>query len=501
MSAREDSTSRSVRLSKHFELIVKGKREIKSAADGARFLDALCDEADASKRVEALIAAPKGLDACAKAVRLSLDHSFLVGAGTDLLLYLAAPSLKQLASGHFLRRLLEVIVEPPTFWNALVDAHRKRLLTERASQAFGWLLLELLSSHSKDLPDVRQIAEEATRDSSLINSPAIEVRTLGQRVKDVLNTTSTEASQAGGRHDNDFSNFRDIKILPTADEFASKERPFYRTADAVASAEISLRGALHLDNQFRLLRENLLGELRSDFQIASGQKRGSRRNFVIAGLRFDGIDFGPETKPKPCCLKVICEKDIHQLVNLGSMSNRLKYIKNNKNFIRHQSFGCLISDGQVLAFATVERDDDLLARLPPVIVLRIDEQGAFTKVLVACKSSQDLRFVQVDTAVFAYEPILKCLQNITELPLKEQIVDLRPDSSTIEARVISTAVLDSIQKDSLGDLQHILNTPKPIRLDGPQAKSLINGLTRRVSLTQGPPGTCHDIGLKQNIRT
>ena len=195
MTAQEDASGRSARLSKYFELTVKGKREIKSAADGLRFLEALCAETDASKRVESLIAAPKGLEACAKTVRLSLDRPFLIGAGTDLLLYLSAPSLKQLASGHFLYRVLEAIVEPPSFWNALIDAHQKRLLTDRANQAFGWLLLEILSSHTAGLPDVRPIAEQVTEDASLIDSPALEVRAIGQKIKHVLNTTSTELSQ------------------------------------------------------------------------------------------------------------------------------------------------------------------------------------------------------------------------------------------------------------------------------------------------------------------
>ncbi|ORY15668.1 P-loop containing nucleoside triphosphate hydrolase protein [Clohesyomyces aquaticus] len=493
MAAQEDASSRSARLSKYFDLIVKGKRELKSAADGPRFLEAFCDESDASKRVEALIAAPKGIEACAKAVRLSLDRSFLIGAGTDLLLYLSAPSLKQLASGHFLYRVLEAIVEPPSFWNALIDAHRKRFLTERASQAFGWLLLEILSSHVEGLPDVRPIAAQATEDESLINSPSLEVRTLGQKIKHVLNTTSTELNQeaisAGGRHDNDFADFRQVKILPTSDEFASTERPFYRTADAVASAEVDDRGAIHLDNQFRLLRENLLGELRNDFQIATGQKKGSRRNFAIPGLTFDGIDCGPDNKRKACCLKLCCKDDIPQMARMKTARERSQYVKENKNFIKHQSFGCLISDGQVVAFATVERDEDLLSRSPPVIVLRIDDQELFKKVLIASKSFLDLRFVQVDTAVFAYEPILKCLQKITELPLKEQIVDLQPGSSSAEAEVMPAHIINRIRKDSLDDLSRTLDTPKPIKLDGPQADSLLNGLTKRVSLIQGPPGT------------
>ncbi|KAF2471116.1 P-loop containing nucleoside triphosphate hydrolase protein [Lindgomyces ingoldianus] len=491
MAAQEDASSRSARLSKYFDLIVKGKRELKTSADGPRFLEALCDEIDAAKRIEALIAAPKGLEAVAKAVRLSLDRPFLIGAGTDLLLYLTAPSLKQLCSGQFLYRVLEAIVEPPSFWNALLDAHEKRLLTERASHAFGWLLLEILSSHTEGLPNVRSIAEQVTENGSLTESSSLNVRNIGQKIKHVLSTTFTHSSEdgPGGRHDNDFANFREIKILPTSDEFVSKETPFYRTADAVASADIEARGAIHLDNQFRLLRENLLGELRNDFQTATGQQKGSRRNLVIPGLTFEGIDCGPETRRKFCSMKLRCQKDIPRMAHLTNAKNRLQFVKDNKNFIRHQSFGCLISDGNVVAFATVERDENLLSHSPPVIVLRIDDPASFTKVLLVTKSSPDLQFVQVDTAVFAFEPILKCLQRMTVLPLKEQIVDLQPGSSEENAHVVPATIIDKIQRNSQDDLRGILGTPKSIKLDRPQAESLLKGLTRKVSLIQGPPGT------------
>jgi hypothetical protein len=246
---------------------------------------------------------------------------------------------------------------------------------------------------------------------------------------------------------------------------------------------------VHLDNQFRLLRENLLGELRHDFQTATGQKKGNRRKIFIKDLRFVGIDCGPENKRKACCLTLSCKNDIPQMAHLQTTTGRLKYVKDNKNFVKHQSFGCLISDGQVLAFATVDRDENLLSRSPPIIVLRIEDRESFTRTLLASKSSGDLSFVQVDTAVFAYEPILKCLQKMTELPLKEQIVDLQPGSSTVEAEVLPLNIVDRIRRDAQDDLGLTLDTPKPIKLDKPQAESLLNGLTNRVSLIQGPPGT------------
>lgn len=194
-SGNENVTDRSEKLLKYFELTLKGKRDLKSVADGSRFIEAFCDIQDTSKAVESIIAADKGLEACAKAIRLSLDITFITGPATDLLLCLSDPSLKQLASGHFLLLILEAIVEPSSFWTALVDAYEKRMLSDRGVQAFGWLLLELLCSNLQVSLDVRPLAEEVTAESSLLEFPAIEVRTLGQRIKHVLNTTSTDLTQ------------------------------------------------------------------------------------------------------------------------------------------------------------------------------------------------------------------------------------------------------------------------------------------------------------------
>jgi hypothetical protein len=38
------------------------------------------------------------------------------------------------------------------------------------------------------------------------------------------------------------------------------------------------------------------------------------------------------------------------------------------------------------------------------------------------------------------------------------------------------------------NLKPILGTPKDIKLDSSQARSLISGLTQKVALIQGPPG-------------
>ncbi|KAF2813185.1 P-loop containing nucleoside triphosphate hydrolase protein [Mytilinidion resinicola] len=489
-----DVSGRSAKLLKYFLQAIHGKRAIQTASDGQRFFEALGDQKDRLNCVEKLIAADHGLRVLKESLRFDVSRPFLIGPATDLLLYFSEPALRQLCSGQFLLRILEVIADPPTFWNALVKAHKERVLTENATEAFAWLLLELLSARTDGLLDVRDIAEDVTKNKSLLDSPSIEVRKYGQKLKHVLQTTASNAPYGGaagpgGRHDNDFVDFRQVAILPTPDELFSTEKPFYRQADAIKSAEADSRGAMHLDNQFRLLREDMLGELRTDLQIAQGRKNGKRRSAIVRGLYLTSLDCGTAQRRKPCSMVLRCIEDIPQLSKIESPTDRLKYVRNEYKFLKHQSFGSLMVGKELVAFATLERDENLLAQKPPSIVLRLSSEAAFTKALLVAKSGHLLDFVLVDTAVFAYEPVLKCLQTKTQIPMQEELLQMDINESLPESEVQPKRIVELIRQNSQQDMRKVIGTPKDIKLDASQAKSLISGLTRRVCLIQGPPGT------------
>ncbi|KAF3228249.1 hypothetical protein TWF106_007498 [Orbilia oligospora] len=491
MGDQEDSAKRLVRQTKLFNAIIHGHRELKSPAEGDRFLESLCAQEDVAKCVESVVAATGGINAVAKSFRFSGESVFLNGVAASVLHRLAHPSLKQLYAGEFLNRVLEAIVEPPTFWNTFVDAHQAQILNDTATHAFAWLLFEILSSRSSEgLPDVRDVAERVTGNESLINGSSLEIRNLGQKIKHLLSSTSSNGVEEGpgGRHDNDFVDYRKVKLLPTTDEFASRERPFYRRADAVESVDDPSKSLVHLDNQFRLLREDFLRELRDDFQIAIGQKKGKRR-FILEGLEFNGVDCGAIKKRKLCSVKLQCNVPVPQLKGLQGVTARKFFLRENKKFIKHDSFGCLINGDKIVAFANVDRDEDLLAQEKPVIVLRIEDEQSFNKVLYMSKTSSELKFVQVDTAFFAYSPILKRLQSMKEIPLRDQLLGLGPGSNEALSGIMPTSVVNSIRINFEDDLQSILGTSKSVKLDAAQAKSLLAGLRKKVSLIQGPPGT------------
>ncbi|KAF2868659.1 AAA domain-containing protein [Massariosphaeria phaeospora] len=385
MADQEEVAKRVARLTKLFNGVIHGYRELKTAADGNRFLEALCAQNDASKCVENLIAAPEELNAVAKVFRFQRDSTFLNGPATATLRYLHDPSLKHLYAGQFLHRVLEQIVEPLTFWNTFVEAHHAGILTEDGTHELAWLLHEILCSRNEAFPDVRDVAERVTQYESFINSSSLEVRNIGYKIQHILQRSSTDVQDGpGGRHDNDFADFRKIKILPTSDE--------------------------HLQN---------------------------------------------------------------------NVPARKKFLMENSKIIKHQSLGCLISNGNIVAFASVDRDTDMLAKQPPVLVLRVSDENSFKKVLLASKLASDLLFVQVDTAVFAYEPILKRLQNMSEVPLQEQLLELGPDSSEALTGIHPSTIINTIRENLDSDLQNILRTTRSVNLDNAQAESLLIGLAKR----------------------
>jgi hypothetical protein len=492
MSTAPSDSSRSTRLAKFLGLVLQGKRGIGNASDTKLFLEAICDQENHQSCVEKLVASSQALVALQSALRFDVSPSFINQNTAHFIKYLSQPAVKQVCNGQFLRQLLLTIVEPPTLWKALLELYKDRLLAKDSVQAFAWLLLELISLPASSGVDVLQDAQSVSTDGSLLESPSHEIRTLGHKIQHVLLAKSSNSPvdpefAPGGRHDNDFTDFRKVAIFPTADEFLSAEKPFYRRADAVTEAQPEHRVAMHLDNQFRLLREDMLAELRNDLQIARGQKKGRRSALVLRKLSPAGISCGDEKRRKPCTLAVRCESGLEQFANLP-LSRRKEFLNENRTFLKHQSFGCMIRGDEIVAFATVDRNEDALILQPPVVMLQISGDEAFKKTLFALRLSNNVEFLLVDTPIFAYEPVLNRLQERVDLPLAEELLDLSPKNRTPESPLIPELVMKQLKESSDNNVKHILKSAKDIRLDPSQMSSLIAGLTQALSLIQGPPG-------------
>ena len=419
---------------------------------------------------------------------------FQNGQATMLLKYVQSPDLKIIQGGKHLRQIILNIVEPPFFWVPFLASFRNGSLSTDAQQCFGWLLSELLLLPDKGASFLN-VAHDPSIESAFKKSTSLDVRTVGQRVKHVASVFNSsnedeEESGPGGRHDNDCTDFREIAIHPTADEILSEEPAFIRVAGRIDEPEASVtRLALHLDNQFRLLREDMLIEMREELQIVTGKKQGRHRGLSIDGLTPLNIDCGDheERKPLPWGVQFRCTKDFPQLGKVKSKERR-NYFSTNRNVLKHQSLACLIIDGMIASFPTIHRDLDQLAREPPVVTLQFSEKTSTIKSLLRMKNARHLRLVQINTAVFAFEPVLKGLQELRDMPLVDELLYWEPECPMSQPSHAPWKLIRTLEADPTQDLRHLLDLNNPVRLDESQLMSLLSGLKQRVSLIQGPPG-------------
>lgn len=488
-------TGRAGRLAGLFRNILNGNRKIRSANDAKLFFEAARAQAAPSSCVEAIVASKHGIEALQLAVRVDLSVSFLQTQTLQFLAYLDEPKLGILADGQILQRALVAIAKPPTFWNELVTAARSNALDEGAFRVFSWLCFSLLSLPEDAEVDVVTDIVPMDQSKRFTEASCPETRKIGYKIQRLLqlqispDNKSIDGYSPGGRHDNDFADFRKVVVYPTTDEFLSKERPFYRRAKEVFETDVLERAAVHLDNTYRLTREDLLGELRSDWQIAQGRKSGRRSALTLSQLWPAFLELGDEKARKKCSLALRCGAGLEEL-GKKHQSARKKWLEDNKSYLRHQAFGALYQGEEIFGFAFVDRDVDGLLESPPVVILQFTDHKALKKALLALRTAQDVRFTLVDTPVYAYEPVLERLKKIKELPLQEQLLDASQATDDFiphPAIQIITERLASSTADVSIKIKNV-RVNKTVQLDSSQRRSLINALSKKVSVIQGPPG-------------
>ncbi|KGO64122.1 ATPase, AAA-type, core [Penicillium italicum] len=445
---------RSERLAKYFGAVIYGKQEVQDLNNFKRFVEAVLDQSDPSIVVQRIISSKSALDALQNGLRFNLTPVFINGYTAKLIQYLNHREVKLLCNGQFLEQLLLIILEPRALWGAFLEAFRTRKLEMHAIQALCWLMTELLSLPPSCGVDIRADAQTVLDDGSLFSSPSVDIRNAGHKIKYRLEmkspATTLQHSEitAGGRHDNDFVDFRLTAIFPTADEMGCTEKPFYRRAEEVAQLPSGQRIVGHIDNQFRLLREDMLSELRDDLQIARGTKKGRRSGFHLRNLFLAHIRCasGTQNRLQPCTIGVTAQIGLEKLNNL-SADGRKDFLKSMPQFVKHRAFGCLLRDTEIVAFATIERDIDELVSNPPVVMLRIAGEEALKKSLLYLKLYQDVEFLLVDTAMFAYEPILKCLQERIDLPLTEELFLYERDQPVKDSTLAPWNVVNKLKEE------------------------------------------------------
>ena len=489
--------ARATKLARLLDSILYGNRALKTVQDGLHFIESLCGQPDPPTCIERVISSPYGLSSVQACMRFDATLAFQNGPATDLIRYIQCPTLKIILGGDYLHQTILHIVEPPFFWHSFVSSFRKSSLNEDAQQCFGWLLHELICLPPERTAAYRDLAHDSSIQMLLLESPSFEVRTLGQRIKHVLSLFNSPSGEdpdfgPGGRHDNDFTDFREVAILPTADEILSEEEPFLRVAEAIDDPEnTEKRLVTHLDNQFRLLREDMLAEMRDELQIVFGKKKGKRRGLITEGFMVLDLICGDPRKRRPWGMRLQATTSLQHLFHCKP-KDRKAYLDSNRNLFKHQSLTCLVLDDEIVAFPTIERDVDHLADKLPIVTLLFAGKMSTIKALLRLKTAKSVKLVQIDTAVFAFEPVLRGLQRLKDMPLVDELLFWCPEHSMSQPPHAPTAFIGQVERNPTRDLQGLLSTTKSIQLDDSQALSLLTGLKQKVSLIQGPPGETAD---------
>ncbi|OTB10549.1 hypothetical protein K445DRAFT_27497 [Daldinia sp. EC12] len=495
----QDTNFRSRALDKFFYRILEGKgKPLEGVRDAQRFLESIVNRTDKPDCIERLASSKAGQQALHKSLTVDTSVEFINNHVSNLLKFLADPALQRVCEGELLNQVLWVMVDPPLFWDSLIQNVKSEQIEPQAVEGFAWLLLQLILLPQSRSSKFREAALSLCQDDTLkkleescspISKSTIQkISALVQPLQSVANSHLVSKFSPGGRHDNDFTNYHDISILPTRAEMESTERPFYVQA-AVAFEEGNINRALdHLDNQFRLLREDMLADMREDLRnMRSQTRKKSWRNMIIKDLSLEDLHKDSMANDRPCNLVLRCSEDILNMAD-ASIEQRKKELKKSPAFLKHQSFGCFMKGDTLLAFASLDRNEDMLALHPPRLCLQVVGEDMLANLLVALQGDT-VDFLLVSTPIFAYEPILERLKRKTDIELDHDILvrSKEPQESPIAPQEIIDALQLSLTSPT--PLQHLIGTTKKINLDPSQVKALIYGLQCQTCQIQGPPGT------------
>ena len=487
---------RIARLTKVFQSVISGKTLI-SPVNAPLFLEAISKHANHAECFTAIVTSSSGLQALQNSLQYDLSTKFFNSQVLALVRSLQNDELAAINNGFVLTDIITKLSTVNIFWMEFLKVYMKGDLDEGGILAFGWLLWRLCHLPSGAPSKIVSDADLTKISEQLTSSMNDEIRYIGRKIQDVLTTSQPidtvdmSSSAPGGRHDNDHADFRQISIMPTQLEIQCTSEAFLRPSSFLEDpATEPYRVAMHLDNQFRLLREEMVSEMKEEFSIATGKKKGHHRGVKISGLSLIGIECGPEGKRDKWGLVCVCDKDLAQLEKCKGEKERLAYLtdKTKSSFFKHQSLICLLAGKDIIGFATINRDEQRLVKNPPQIVLQFEDAQSIKKVLYNFKLQNELTLIQINTAVFAFEPVLNGLQQAKTLPLSSELLLWKQDNPTEEVEVQANTIVQALRLEPKRNLRLILNTPKDINLDSSQARSLISGLTRKVALIQGPPG-------------
>ena len=342
-------------------------------------------------------------------------------------------------------------------------------------------------------------------------------------------------SSSGRRHDNDHEDIVNIKILPTAEEIRSQRAEYLPSKEPESWHIPGIRGML--DQQFRLLREDTVGQLRDCVRVimeslthsqprdSSGKSRDmslSLKIFKYSRVSLADVSFENQKKQ----LVVVATFDQPTHLQKSSERDRAAWWENSRQ-LQLDSLVCLLdSEGNALFFSVYNRgaiqgqevgQREENQKVPTLwsdpstafITLRLIDMDnpALVSVLGRDWKSTQIQHVLVEfpgVLLPSFQPTLEALQSMSRDP-DVPFSDLLLHDSNM--RIGKTAwPAYATQPGFYFDFAPIAAKGDPLRLsrnravdtsvlkarttlDDAQCTALVGALSRNLALMQGPPGT------------
>jgi hypothetical protein len=483
------------RLKKVFDDVVNGDRQL-NAILIPHFIRGISTHPDPAACLHTLVTSEHGLKAIQTTVSSNLSTQSLNDNVAVLLAHLRDSKLEYLGGGDTLQRLLRTLVETPGFWSSLVTAFKTGQLQPSTERSFSWLFFQLVVSPPEISEKYRHAASNTDIVQTLLRSLDPETRSNARKIRHIISLYADDEvvpsdwlEAPGWRHDNDPYPFREVSILPTPDEINSTERPYLRPVDEIDDLKLTCpitAFAVHVENQFRLLREDLVHDARENVQVALRKKKGKHTGEFITGLFLTDIYIDDKSK---WGLEFTCSEDLPLLRRaIDDDEVRKDLLEKNRNYLRNRSFACLVSGNEVVAFVTIIRDVDLLAQNPPVIAVQLEGRTAIKNALHQLRRCPLVSLVQLNTPLFAYEPVLRSLQAMRPTQfLYDGTLLVKPHRPRAAPGDLSDIDQGDVS-DLISNIPPTAGAQNPITLDDAQMEAFVCGLTQKVALIQGPPG-------------
>ncbi|KAF3918213.1 hypothetical protein ABW20_dc0107429 [Dactylellina cionopaga] len=402
-----------------------------------------------------------------------------------------------------------MVTESIDLFKGLADATRKDRLTPETIEGFAWFLKEYLEFAADVPPHIEEIVSDKVVLEKFYKASQAEIRLIGYRLKYLLDCDGVNKHRKaggyapGGRHDNDFDDYRQIRIIPTPDEIHSTDPPFLTKSPDALKRGGDARIGSHLDCQFRLLREEMLNEIRADYhEFIKGQKVGlttnhnsERSKLVLEGLEWGGWDFECCIKFRKFGIRLTLPSGFADVIDFqGASYNQL--LEQDQSFpYKNNSMSCLVVGNEIAGFPILSRDVECLREDPPCIILTFDGKKAIefamTKLWWALiyntQDNPQIKLICVDTPVFAHEPVLKRLQQMRTIPLANELIHYRKGNKILKTSFHPEQPAKYITPNK--PLRDIVKGGTMMSMDSQQCKAILRALQDKVALIQGPPGT------------